>query len=319
MKRRKFLKNTAAASPLLTVPVNWIKDFIEDKTLTSIGLQLFSLPQLLNQDLKQGIAMISSMGYNEIELFGPYPFSVTAAKENWAEVTRPYGGIQSGYFGQSQKEFKRLIQAHNLKITSMHIDLQSLEEKMDELCDAANNLGASYLVLPSIPAERRKSLEDYKRMADTFNTIGEEAKKRGVRFAYHNHGYGWVENNGQRPIDIIFNETDPDIVFFQMDVFWTAAAGVDIIACLNNHPDRYHSMHLKDMKEAVRFEKNGENSSEWFSLFPAITSCGDGVLNLKEIIQTAQKVGVKHFFVEQDIAPQPQQSLLQSHQYLDKI
>lgn len=319
MKRRTFLKKTAAASPFLTIPANWVKDLIEDKTLMSIGLQLFSLPQQLNQDLEQGISMISSMGYDEIELFGPYPFSVKAAKENWAEVTRPFGGIKSGYFGYSQKEFKQLVQANKLKITSMHTDLQSLEEKMEELCDAANDLGASYLVLPSIPAERRKSLDDYKRMANTFNAIGEEAKKYGVKFAYHNHGYGWVESNGQRPIDIIFNETDPATVFFQMDIFWTAAAGVDIITCLNNHPDRYHLMHLKDMKEVVRFEKNGEDAREWFSLFPAIAPCGGGVLNLKEIIKTAQKVGVKHFFVEQDIAPQPSVSLKQSHHYLDKI
>lgn len=319
MKRRTFLKNTATASPLLTIPVNWVKNLLEDKTLMSIGLQLFSLPQLLEQDLEQGISMISSMGYDEIELFGPYPFSVKEAKENWTEVTRPYGGIKSGYFGYSQKEFIQLFQANKLKITSMHTDLQSLEEKMEELCDAANYLGASYLVLPSIPAERRKSLDDYKRMANTFNSIGEEAKKHGVRFAYHNHGYGWVESSGQRPIDIIFNETDPTTVFFQMDIFWTSAAGVDIINCLNNHPDRYHLMHIKDMKEVVRFEKNGEDAREWFSLLPFIAPCGSGVLNLKEIIKTAQKVGVKHFFVEQDIAPQPSVSLKQSHHYLDKI
>lgn len=319
MKRRTFLKNTAAASPLLTVPVNWIRDLLEDKTLSSIGLQLFSLPQLLQQDLKKGIEMIASMGYDEIELFGPYPFSVTAAKERWAEVTRPFGGIESGYFRQSQKDFKQLVQENNLKVSSFHTDLQTLEQKIDELCDAANDLGASYLVLPSIPAERRTSLDDYKRIAATFNTIGEEAKKRGVRFAYHNHGYGWVEKNGQRPMDIIFNETDPSTVFFEMDVFWTAAAGVDIIACLNNHANRYHLMHLKDMKEAVRFKTNGEDSREWFSLFPAITSCGNGVLNLKEIVKTAQKNGVKHFFVEQDIAPQPRVSLQQSHHYLDQI
>lgn len=319
MKRRTFVKHAAAASPILTVPVNWVKDLIEDKTLTSIGLQLFSMPQFLQKNLEQGVKMIASMGYDEIELFGPYPFSVTAAKESWAEVTRPFGGIQSGYFRQSQKEFKRLIQAHKLKITSMHTDLQSLEEKMDELCDAANDLGVSYLVLPAIPVERRKSLDDYKRMATTFNTIGEEAKKRGVRFAYHNHGYGWVKKNGLRPIDIIFNETDPSSVFFEMDIFWTAAAGVDIIDCLNKHPNRYHLMHLKDMKETVRFQKNGEDSREWFSLLPAITSCGDGVLNLKEIVKTAKKMGVKRFFVEQDIAPQPKLSLQQSHHFLDRI
>ncbi len=319
MKRRTFLRNTAAASPALTLPVNWVTELIDDRKLTSIGLQLFSLPQLLQQDLKKGIEMIAAMGYNELELFGPYPFSVTAAKDRWAEVTRPYGGIQSGYFGQSQKEFKQLVQENNLKVSSLHTDLQTLEQKIDELCDAANDLGASYVILPSIPAERRTSLDDYKRMAATFNTIGEQAKKRGVRFAYHNHGYGWLAENGLRPIDLIFNGTDPSNVFFQMDVFWTAAAGVDPATCLREHPNRYHLMHLKDMKEAVRFANKGEDSGEWFSLFPAITSCGEGVLNLKEIVKTAQEVGVKHFYVEQDIAPQPRVSLQQSHQYLDQI
>ena len=68
-------------------------------------------------------------------------------------------------------------------------------------------------------------------------------------------------------------------------------------------------MHLKDINEVVRFEKNSEDVRGWFSLFQAIAPCGCGDLNLKEIIKTAQKVGVKHFFVEQDIAPQSSISL----------
>src|SRR5258708_3119230 len=109
----------------------------------------------------------------------------------------------------------------------MHGDVVALERGMGALGEAAHLLGATYVTLPAIPAEKRKSLDDFKRMADSFNSIGNEARRNGVKFAYHNHGYGLREMQGQIPLQLMLQQTDPTVVFFEMDIYWTTAGGAD--------------------------------------------------------------------------------------------
>lgn len=171
---------------------------------------------------------------------------------------------------------------------------------MDSLAEAAHVIGQEYVVLPAIPEEKRQTIDDYKLMAETFNSIGEAAKRNGVKFAYHNHGYGFKPVGGKIPIEIIYKQTDPELVFFELDLFWTASAGVDLVTQLEKYPCRFKMLHIKDMKEQKQFSGDGGSSSEWFSFFPNMAIVGDGVLNIKKIIKKAEDIGVKHFFLELD-------------------
>src|SRR5258706_14063244 len=99
---------------------------------------------------------------------------------------------------------KKLLQDNGFSLHSIHTDLDTLQIRMNKLGEAAQVLGNTYVVLPSIPADNRKTLDDYKKMAESFNKIGESAKKEGIKFAYHNHGYGWKEVDGQIPLELIF-------------------------------------------------------------------------------------------------------------------
>jgi sugar phosphate isomerase/epimerase len=76
-------------------------------------------------------------------------------------------------------------------------------------------LGTEFVTLPAIPEDKRKTLDDYKRMAEIFNKIGDAAKKAGIKFAYHNHGYGLKEMEGQVPLKLILDGTDPSLVYFR--------------------------------------------------------------------------------------------------------
>jgi sugar phosphate isomerase/epimerase len=185
---------------------------------------------------------------------------------------------------------------------------------MGELAEAAKTVGATYVVLPSAPSPA--DLDGYKRQAEEFNEIGASAAKYGLRFAYHNHGNGLKEINGKIPMELILQETDPKLVFFQMDLFWTAAGGIDSITWLKNYPGRYRSLHIKDMSKQVRFSGDGSNSSEWFELFPYLADAGSGVLDIKGILSQAQQAGVEHYFVERDLAPDPQEALRNAFRYL---
>ena len=156
-------------------------------------------------------------------------------------------------------------------------------------------------------------------MADTYNKIGETAKKEGVSFAYHNHGYGLKEMNGQIPLKLILDGTDASLVFLEMDLYWTTAGGADPVKLLETYKGRYHLMHVKDMMKKVQFSGDGGDAKQWIELFPYMTTAGSGVLDLKTIIAKAKETGVKHFIVEQDMVANPETALKKSCDYLSSL
>ena len=318
MKRRGFIRKSSVAATAMAIYPG-CSSILNGKSINSIGVQLFSLPKLLEDDFNAGIKIISDIGYNEIEMFGPFPFSVDAAKERWNSITPLVGFSGSGYFDHTAQKIDALLKEHKMNVTSIHSDMETMQTRMEEVAKASDQLGFEYVVLPAIPEEKRKTLDDYKRVAEEFNEIGEKAKKVGLKFAYHNHGYGLNKTENQTPLKLIFEQTDPNLVFFQMDVYWTMAAGVNPIDYLNSYPGRYISMHVKDMKELIRFSGDGGDPSQWMELFPYMTSLGEGVLDLHSIISSAQQQGVKHFYVEQDFVKNPQISLEKSFNYLKSL
>jgi sugar phosphate isomerase/epimerase len=317
MKRRQFIQSTAAltASSLL---LN--KAFAGDLApVKNVGIQLFSLPKMLETDFAKAIEMLSMIGYKEIEMYGPFPFSAEAAKERWMRVTPSLGFAGSGYFGYKAEEVRDIFKKNNMRVPSTHTDYETLLTNMEGLAEASSVLGFEYVVLPAIPEDKRKTLDDYKRVADDFNTIGENAKKLNLKFAYHNHGYGFKAIDGKIPIQMLFEMTDPNFVFLELDIFWTVAGGADPVEYLKKYSNRYHLMHVKDMKEMKTFSGDGGNSQQWIELFPYMTTAGSGVLKLKQIIEQAQRSGVKHFFVEQDMVASPEVALKKSADYLKSI
>ena len=299
MKRRHFIQQ----SVLLTgaMATTGIPVYAATSRLKKIGIQLFSLPSLLDEDFRAAIEMLARIGYREIEMYGPFPFSAPSAQLRWDFITPSLGFSGSGYFGHTASEVKAILEDNNMTVPAIHTDLETLQTRMGQLGEAGDALGFTYVGLPAIPEEKRENLDDYRRMADEFNTIGEEAIKVNLKFSYHNHGYGLSEMEGLIPLKVILDHTDPSLVFFEMDVYWTTAGGADPIQYLESYPKRYHLMHLKDMKEKVKFSSDGGDSGQWIELFPYMTSAGSGILDLKKIIQKGQKAGVKHFFVEQDM------------------
>ena len=317
MLRRQFIGTSAKASASAILFSSGI--FKSNPLLEKIGIQFFSLPKMLDEDLTGALSMLSKIGYIEVELYGPYSFSSPSAIEKWNAVTPSLGFKGSGYFGHTAKEMKKLLQENGFSVPSIHTDLDTLQTRMNKLGEASQILGNRYVVLPSIPAENRRTLDDYKKMAEAFNTIGESAKMEGIKFAYHNHGYGLKEVNGQIPLELIFSNTDPSLVFFEMDLYWTTAGGGDPISLLEKYKGRYPLMHVKDMTKKVHFSGDGGDPKQWIELFPYMTTAGNGVLDLKTILIKAKENGTKHFIVEQDMVKEPEIALKKSFDYLASL
>ncbi len=314
MKRRDFLAtSTAALAAFGALPALARCEQIK------VGVQLFSLPKMLEKDFRKAIAYLAQLHYSELEFYGPYTFSAPEQIAGWKAITPQLGFSGSGFFGLSLSEVQSVLKQHRMTVPSMHTDLETLGQHMGPLSEAAQALGATYVTLPAIPEEKRKTLDDYKRIATTFNEIGAQAKSRGVKFAYHNHGYGLHKMEGRIPFELILEQTDPALVFLELDTFWTTAGGGDPVAYLKNHPGRYKLIHLKDMKALQRFSGDGGNPGQWIELFPNMTSVGDGVLDMKRIVAQARLSGVEHFFVEQDMVANPHVALRRSADFLSRI
>ena len=293
------------------------RTFAANKGIKKIGVQLFSIPKITEKDFAGTMRQLAAIGFKEIEFYGPYSFSATEDQQRWSSVTPSLGFSGSGFFGLTTQQVKKILDDNGLSAPSMHTGLASLRGAMGPLAEAANMLGSKYVILPS--AVTHTNLDGYKTQAEEFNTFGREAQKHGIRFAYHNHGNGLKPLEGKIPFEFILESTDPKLVFFQMDIYWMTAGGVDVVAYLDKYPGRFRLMHVKDMSKEVRFSGDGGDPQQWIELFPFLTDAGSGVLDLKKIIPQAQKSGVEHFIIERDLAPNGLDDLKNGFTYLKQL
>lgn len=319
MKRSDFLKTSMTLGAGLGLAPAMACNSLEEKRINRIGLGLFSIPKIMENDLEGTIKMMANIGVREFETYGPYPFTSEVTKKSWAEVAVALGFSASGFYNNPPEEFSAILKNYDLSVPSMHTDLYTLESNMAALGKAAHTMGANYVVLPAIPPAERQDLDAYKRMVDRFNEIGRQAKEEGIRFAYHNHGYGLVQEEGVVPLDLILEGTNPDTVFFEMDLFWTTAGRANPVELLKNNKGRYTMLHIKDMKKITYFKGKGSTSDEWMELFPLLVPAGEGKIPLQEILSTAYHTGVEHYFIEHDLAPNPKENISSAFNYINEL
>ena len=111
------------------------------KSQGKLGIQLFSIPKMLSEDFEGGLKMLQKMGYKELELYGPFPFSAESAKKGWEGAGKMLGFSGSGYFGKTPQEMKKVLKDYGFTTPATHTDLDTLEQNMGPLAEAANILG----------------------------------------------------------------------------------------------------------------------------------------------------------------------------------
>ena len=312
LNRRKFIAVTGASAAGLalgcrTAPANGaMVAAVPADRLGPLGVGLFTLPKSLSADFDGTLAMLAGLGYREVEFYGPYPFSAQAVQDGWKGATASMGlpPNASGFFGRTASQVRASLDRAGLVSPSTHVDFETLRDRTEQLGEAAHAIGWKYAGIASIPEDRRRTLDDYRRMADDLNAIGARAKPMGFKVLYHNHGYGLMPMEGQIPTRVLFDRLDPSVVALEMDIFWTVAGGADPVELLDAYPRLYRLMHVKDMKSQARFTRGGD-MQDVFALFPLMTTPGAGVLDMPRILGHAKRAGVEHFYVEQDLAADP--------------
>lgn len=231
--------------------------------LTTFGIQLWTLRDIIGKDPKGALRQLSEYGYRQIE---------------------SYEGEQGIFWGMSNTEYQAYLKELGMEAMGSHCNIM---EGFEEKAAQAGEIGMKYLTCPWVGPQ--ESMDDFKRFADRFNECGAICQKNGLRFAYHNHAYSFEELEGQIPQDYLLENTDPSTVDFEMDIYWVVTAGVDPLEHFKRYPNRYRLAHVKDrMKDAPADETNA--------------SCilGQGSIDYPTLLPSAMEQGLAYFIVEQE-------------------
>jgi len=272
------------------------------ETLKSIGIQMYSIPHLLDEDFEGTLKMLADTGYKELEFAGPYYFSPQSEIDN-SILIQMFGLEGYGYYKHKPEDLRKMLDDMGLIATSAHISLQTLEANIDGALEASNTMGHTYIVCPFLAGT---SLEIYRKAADTFNVIGEKCKNAGIQFAYHNHSFEFGILEDQIPFKLLLDKTDDSLVKFELDIFWTYVAGIDPLTYFKHYPGRFPMVHIKDMKEQLVPPDTSfdtfRNPEAIQRIFAVLTDVGDGIIDFKSVLEQSENAGIKHFFVERDFA-----------------
>ena len=232
------------------------------------GVQTYTFRRSIGNDPAKVLDTIKMMGFTEVEGGG--------------------GRI-------SPEDFKKLCDERGISIPSTGADYGQLVRAPDSVVMRAKALGAQYVMCAWIPHDDGiLTIENAKKAVEDFNKAGKFLKDNGLILCYHAHGYEFQPYEDGTLLDYIFKNTKPEYVSFEMDIFWIQFGGGDPVALLKKYGDRWKLMHLKDMRKGIKKDLTGGTSTENDVAF------GTGQMDIPAILKEAKKIGIKHYFIEDE-------------------
>ena len=212
--------------------------------LKRLALQMWSVKDYSEKDFLGTIEKVAKMGYTGVEF--------------------------AGFYDTSAKDVKKKLDELGIEGLSAHVGYDELVNNLDYQIECLNTLNAKHIVCPGAEIN---NTENALRCAEQFNKIGEKCSKNGLIFAYHNHEFEFVKDNGKYPMDVLYDNVDTKYVKQQPDVFWIEYAGIDSIEYVSKHMDRISSIHLKQLLD-MDSKRN--------------VNAGDGIIDFAKIIDIAK-------------------------------
>jgi len=279
--RRDFLKTSTAAAVAACAAGGRLN---AAPLKMPIGLQLYSVRDLLPKDFDGTLAKVRAAGYTVVEA--------------------------AGYYNRTAPQFRAAMDKAGLRCVSTHHSMSELKPRLDEFIAFGKALGLEYIVCPSPmrkePGARGQlNLDDWRWVAGELNKIGEKVKAAGMTFGYHNHGPEFGKENGVVFYDELLRLTDPKVVIFEMDCGWVFSAGRNPLDYIAKSPERFPLLHIKDV------EKEGPGRYHSYVL-------GKGKIDYVPILRAA--TGLKYYFVEQEeFDIDPIEALRQDAEYMRRL
>ena len=283
MDRRDFVARLSAAA-LVAAGVDPSRIPHPPSRIEKIGLELYTVRDLMKNDVEGTLAKVAAIGYREVEF--------------------------AGYFNHPPAEIRAMIDRHGLTAPAGHVPFEAIAQGWDQVIDAAHTVGNRYVVVAWIPEPQRRDLDGWKRVGETFTRAGEACHNAGLTFAFHNHSYEFVPLGGQLPYDVLLAATDPALVKLEMDLFWITFGGQDPLAYFAKHPGRFPLVHVKDMTAKPRPDIPADS---------VMRDVGKGSIDWKRIFARSEQAGIRHYFVEHDSPGDALASSRASYEYLKRL
>ncbi len=262
ISRREFTKSlvtAGAAVGLGSLAMGSCAKPVANKE-TPIGIQLYTVRDLLQADFTGTLRQVAAIGYNAFEFAG-------------------YGDLTAA-------ELKSLLQELRVQCCGAHIGIEQLDANFNSVLEYNLELGNPNIVCPYMPnTYQDKKADGFKAFAEKMNLYGETIKKAGMQFIYHNHAFEFEKVDEKYLYDILLENTQPDLVKIEADLYWVKRAGIEPIDFMKTYRNRLTMLHMKDMA----------NDAE-----QSFAPVGTGVMDFPPIILAAREIGVEWFIVEQD-------------------
>lgn len=183
-----------------------------------LGLQLYTVRDLMAKDLDGTLAALAAAGYRNVET--------------------------AGYHGRTAQQFKDALSKAGLQAVSMHIPIMDIRGKPQQVMDDAALMGATYIVCPWLE-EKDRNPDSYRQVAGDLSKLAEQWTGNGRTVAYHNHDFEFKPVGNTTGYDILFGAASP-AVKSELDIYWTVKAGQDPLTVASQHPNRIVLAHAKD-------------------------------------------------------------------------
>ncbi|MDD4797826.1 MAG: sugar phosphate isomerase/epimerase [Eubacteriales bacterium] len=247
---------------------------------TKLAAQCYTIRDHMQtqQDIAASLARLAGQGWRAVQLSGQAP-------------TDP--GI-----------LRELADQNGLRVAATHNSWQDLTEKTQQILSAHHVLGCKYVGVGSMPEEYRGSAEGFETFAKKASDVAKQLSDGGCTFIYHNHDFEFTRFGGRTGMDILLEQTAPDVQF-ELDTFWAQAGGADVRATIKRCAGRIDVIHFKDMAYDPQQKKG------------VFAEIGQGNMDWPRILKACKKAGVRWYIVEQDTCPgDPFDSLKISLDYL---
>jgi sugar phosphate isomerase/epimerase len=252
-----------------------------------LGLELYSVRNELKRDLAGTLKQVRNWGFEEVEL--------------------------AGFPAMSPEDTAGALRSAGLRAVSQFVDYERLRDDFPGVVRDAHTLGLETVICGWIPHEKLLTRADADRAVASFNGWGAAAAREKLRLGYHIHGYEFVTGPDGTLMDTLFKGTDPQLVDYEMDVFWVVRGGGDPVALLNRYGRQIRILHLKDMRRGTPTGiTTGEAPDE------ASVALGTGTIDLPSVMSAAAKARVKWYLIE-DEHPAAVTQIPQSLAYLRRL
>lgn len=272
MNRRQFIQTGALAVAGTALALPGLSNVAPKYR---VGLQLYTLRDVIGKDPKGVLKQIADLGYQDLETYG-------------------YG--DGKLFGMKSKELADYAKSLGMRLTSGHYGMGkaggpvvgSIRNGWEAAVSDAREAGQEFMCVSYLGAEERPTLDAYKSVCDEMNKAAEVCKKYGIRFNYHNHDFEFMKFDGVMAYDVMLQRLDPKLVGMELDLYWVVYSGINPTDLFMKYPGRFEQWHIKDMDKADR-KKNAD--------------IGTGTIDFKSLLGHAGHAGLKHWYMEEETYP----------------